>query len=110
MILSVLLAAIASGAGLSSEPELQRKAQELADYADPARRGRSSVASKDCAAFGKIFAPSAYLNWPIASNLDPDKVHELEIRPVLGEGEMQEVNIESVCVAGRNGAWVKEVN
>ena len=52
----------------------------------------------------------AHLNWPIASNLDPDKIHELEIRPVLGEGGEQEINIESVCVAGRNGAWVKKDN
>ena len=67
------------------------------------------AATRDCSDFGTFFAPSAYLLWPIASNLDPDKIHELEIRPILKDGEVQEVNIESVCVAGRHGAWVRQM-
>ena len=65
------------------------------------------VAWSDTAVFGKIFAPSAFLVWQIGIGFDPDKEHSLEIRPVFADGEPQELRLGSICVAGRNAAWVK---
>ena len=65
------------------------------------------VAERDTAAFGRIFAPSAYLVWQVGAGFDADKEHALEIRPVFDEGEPQEFRLGSICVAGRDAAWVR---
>ena len=66
------------------------------------------VAQKDTSSFGKAFDPSAYLVWQIGSGFDADREHTLEIRPVFDDGEPQEFRLGSICVAGRNAAWVKQ--
>ncbi len=53
----------------------------------------------DAGAFGRQFAPSAYLNLPVASGLDPAVDHLLEIRPVSDPATPCELRLESVCVA-----------
>ena len=68
----------------------------------------SAVAWKDTSSFGKAFEPSAYLVWQIGSGFDADREHTLEIRPVFDDGEPQEFRLGSICVAGRNAAWVKQ--
>lgn len=60
----------------------------------------------DAADFGKRFCPSAYLNAPIAQDLDPDIEHTLTITPLLSKTEPQQIHIESVCVAGPKEARV----
>ena len=53
----------------------------------------------DAGAFGRQFAPSAYLNLPVADGLDPAVDHLLEIRPVSDPATPCELRLESVCVA-----------
>ena len=65
------------------------------------------VSQKDTSSFGKAFAPSAYLVWQIGNGFDADSEHMLEIRPVFNEGEPQEFRLGSICVAGRDAAWVR---
>ena len=36
--------------------------------------------------------------------------HALEIRPVFTSGEPQEFRLGSICVAGRNAAWVSRID
>ena len=64
------------------------------------------VAERDTADFGRMFAPAAYLVWKIGGTFDADAQHSLEIRPVFADGEPQEFRLGSICVAGRNAAWV----
>ena len=65
------------------------------------------VAERDTADFGRMFAPAAYLVWKIGDTFDADAEHTLEIRPVFADGEPQEFRLGSICVAGRNAAWVR---
>lgn len=58
------------------------------------------VSSRDTAKFGRMFAPSAYLNWTVGTGFSPDEEHELEIRPVFKDGEATELRLGSVCVSG----------
>lgn len=62
----------------------------------------------DSSEFGRRFAPTAYLVWQIGGGWDPGKEHSLEIRPVFADGEPQEFRLESICVAGRDAAWVRK--
>ena len=58
--------------------------------------------------FGTVPVPSsAYLDWQVGSDFDADREHALEIRPVFDDGEPQEFRLGSICVAGRNAAWVR---
>lgn len=66
------------------------------------------VAERDTAAFGRMFAPTAYLVWQVGAGFDADAEHALEIRPVFADGEPQEFRLGSICVAGRDAAWVKK--
>lgn len=66
------------------------------------------VAELDTAAFGRMFAPTAYLVWQVGAGFDADAEHALEIRPVFADGEPQEFRLGSICVAGRDAAWVKK--
>lgn len=66
------------------------------------------IAAQDCSWFGKAFAPSAYLLWPLGAGFDGAKEHALEIRPDLQPGE--ELRIESICVAGEDAASVDFAN
>lgn len=65
------------------------------------------VASGDTGALGRSFTPAAFLEWQVGCDFDPDAEHTLEIRPVFDEDKPQELRIGSICVAGRNGAWVR---
>ena len=65
------------------------------------------VAERDTADFGRMFAPTAYLVWKIGVSFDANAEHTLEIRPVFADGEPQEFRLGSICVAGRNAAWVR---
>ena len=68
------------------------------------------VAERDTADFGRMFAPTAYLVWKIGVSFDADAEHTLEIRPVFADGEPQEFRLGSICVAGRNAAWVSRID
>lgn len=70
--------------------------------------GKDSGKEIDAAAFGKMFDPSAYLVCSLATKLDPDQEHSLTITPCLSDKEPQQLHLESVCVAGPNGAYVKQ--
>ena len=61
----------------------------------------------DSSDFGRRFAPTAYLVWQIGSGFDPGKTHSLEIRPIFAEDKPQEFRLSSICVAGRDAAWVR---
>lgn len=61
----------------------------------------------DTASFGTVFCPSAFLDWHIGLGFDPAKEHTLEIRPIFVDGQPQEFRLGSICVAGRDAAWVK---
>lgn len=61
----------------------------------------------DSSDFGRRFAPTAYLVWQVGSNWDPGREHSLEIRPVFADGVPQEFRLSSICVAGRDAAWVR---
>lgn len=63
------------------------------------------VSNRDCGAFGRMFAPSAYLVWQVGCDFAGDGWHELEVRPVLNPGQV--LKIESLCVAGEQGAQVE---
>ena len=65
------------------------------------------VAGRATSDFGRMFAPTAYLVWKIGGTFDADAEHTLEIRPVFADGEPQEFRLGSICVAGRNAAWVQ---
>jgi lysophospholipase L1-like esterase len=65
-----------------------------------------TVQEIDAAAFGSRFAPSAFLNAPIASGLDPDVEHILTISPLLSETDPRQIHLESICVAGPQRAEV----
>jgi lysophospholipase L1-like esterase len=67
------------------------------------------VTEIDAAAFGSRFAPSAYLNAPVASGLDPNVAHTLTITPLLPETEPRQIHLESICVAGPRRAEVSLV-
>ena len=68
------------------------------------------VAERDTADFGRMFAPTAYLVWKIGVSFDANAEHTLEIRPVFADGEPQEFRLGSICVAGRNAAWVSRID
>lgn len=63
------------------------------------------VSNRDCGAFGRMFAPSAYLVWQVGCDFAGDGWHELEVRPVLNSGQV--LKIESLCVAGEQAAQVE---
>ena len=65
------------------------------------------VAQRDTSEFGRQFDPSAYLVWQIGDSFDADRDHSLELRPVFDDGMPREFRLGSICVAGRNAAWVK---
>ena len=71
--------------------------------------GGKRVAKRDTSDFGRHFAPSAWLVWPVGSAFDPTVEHTLEIRGVFTPGDKRELRLGSICVAGRDAAEVKFV-
>lgn len=65
------------------------------------------VTEIDAAKFGTIFTPSAYLNAPVASGLDPEKEHTLELIPKLSKTKPQQIHLESICVSGPGAVEVR---
>ncbi len=59
-----------------------------------------NAAEIDTAKFGTMFTPSAYLNAPVASGLDPEKEHILELIPKLSKTKPQQIHLESICISG----------
>lgn len=58
------------------------------------------AAEIDAAKFGAMFNPSAYLNAPIVSGLDPEVEHTLTIVPKLSKTKPQQIHLESICISG----------
>jgi len=58
------------------------------------------VKEVDAAAFGTMFNPSAFLNCPVVSGLDPDQVHTLRIIPEFAADKPQQLHLNSLCISG----------